>query len=67
MTLWEIATLQSLGRMTVKADFQGWLEQITARLLAQPVAISPAIASEVAALPDTFHCDPGDRATVTLG
>jgi PIN domain nuclease of toxin-antitoxin system len=64
MTLWEIATLQSLGRITIQGDFRGWLEQITAPPLVQRVAISPAIAAEVAALPDTFHRDPGDRVIV---
>lgn len=64
ITLWEIATLHSLGRITVRADLRGWLEQITALPLVQRVAISPAIAAEVAALPGTFHRDPGDRVLV---
>ena len=33
--------------------------------LVQPIGISPAIAAEVAALPSSFHRDPGDRIIVS--
>jgi len=64
ITLWEIATLQSLKRIAVRADLRSWLEQITAPPLVQRVGISPAVAAEVAALPDAFPRDPGDRVIV---
>lgn len=64
ITLWEIATLQSLGRITVRSDLRGWLEQITAPPLVRRVGISPTVAAEVAVLPDSFHRDPGDRVIV---
>lgn len=64
MTLWEIATLYSLRRITLELPLRDFLERTVASPLVQRVAISPAIAAEVAALPDTFHRDPGDRVIV---
>lgn len=40
------------------------MERATAPPLVQRVGISPAIAAEVAALPDDFHRDPADRILV---
>ncbi len=64
ITLWEIATLQSLKRIAVQGDLRGWLEQITAPPLIQRLSISPTVAAEAAALPGSFHRDPGDRVIV---
>jgi len=41
-----------------------WLEQACAAPLVRRVGISPAIAAEVAVLPQTFHRDPADRIVV---
>ncbi|MEE8585115.1 MAG: PIN domain-containing protein [Acidobacteriota bacterium] len=41
-----------------------WLEAAVAPPLVQRVAISPAIAAEVASLPDSFQRDPADRLIV---
>ncbi len=62
--LWEIATLVSLGRLRLSRPLREWLEMATAAPLVQRVGISPAIAAEVAALPNSFHRDPGDRVLV---
>jgi PIN domain nuclease of toxin-antitoxin system len=62
--LWEIATLVSLGRLTLALPLATWLERATAPPLVEVVAIRPAIAAEVAALPEPFHRDPGDRLVV---
>lgn len=62
--LWEIATLVSLGRLRPAMPLGAWLERATAPPLVRVVPINPAIAAEVAALPDTFHRDPGDRLIV---
>lgn len=62
--LWEIATLVSLGRLHLSLPLEEWLSRATAPPLVQRVPISPAIAAEVASLPDTFHRDPGDRLIV---
>lgn len=64
ITLWEIATLLSLGRIKLHLPLREWLEQATAPPLVQRVAITPAVAAEVAALPDSFHRDPADRIIV---
>lgn len=64
ISLWEIATLCSLGRISLTLPLRDWLEQAVAYPLVERVSISPAIAAEVAALPDSFHRDPSDRIIV---
>jgi PIN domain nuclease of toxin-antitoxin system len=64
ITLWEIATLSSLQRIRLHLPLREWLEQATAPPLVQRQAITPAVAAEVAALPDSFHRDPADRIIV---
>lgn len=64
ISLWEIATLVSLGRLSISLPLRDWLESAAAPPLVQRRAISPAVASEVASLPDTFHRDPADRIIV---
>ena len=60
----EIATLYSLNRINVQVPLRDFLEQATAPPLVRRVDITPAIAAEVATLPDAFHRDPGDRLIV---
>jgi PIN domain nuclease of toxin-antitoxin system len=71
ISLWEIATLASLGRIRLHLPLRDWLEAAVAPPLVQRVSISPAVAAEVASLPDSFHRDPADRIIVasarTLG
>jgi PIN domain nuclease of toxin-antitoxin system len=64
ITLWEIATLFSLGRIELDLPLRDWLERAAAPPLVQCLPIHPAVAAEVAALPSTFHRDPGDRIIV---
>lgn len=61
ISLWEIATLESLGRLELRLPLRDWLERAIAPPLVRTVGISPAIAAEAAALPDTFHRDPADH------
>jgi len=61
ISLWEISTLASLGRLTLAMPLRDWLEAASAEPLVQRCAISPAVAAELATLPDTFPRDPGDR------
>ena len=61
ITLWEIATLYNLKRLSFHLPIRDWLEAATAPPLVQRVGISPAIAAAVAALPSSFHRDPADR------
>jgi len=64
ITLWEIATLFSLGRIRLHLPLREWLEQATAPPLVHQIPINPAVAAEVAALPNSFHRDPADRILV---
>lgn len=64
ISLWEIATLHSLGRISLDLPLRDWLERATAPPLVRCISISPAIAAEVASLPDSFHRDPADRIIV---
>jgi PIN domain nuclease of toxin-antitoxin system len=64
ITLWEVATLVELGRVRMRIPLREWLERAVAPPLVERLGISPAVASEVARLPDTFHRDPADRILV---
>jgi len=64
ISLWEVATLHSLGRIRLALPLREWLDKATAPPLVQRQGVSPAIATEVAALPDSFHRDPADRILV---
>ena len=64
ITLWEIATLHHLNRISLPLPLREWLEAATAPPLMQRVGISPAIAAAVANLPAFFPRDPADRIIV---
>ena len=64
ISLWEVATLRSLGRIRLALPLRDWLDKAVAPPLVRRQAISPAVAAEVAALPDSFHRDPADRIIV---
>ena len=64
ISLWEVATLHSLGRIRLTIPLREWLEKAAAPPLVRRQGISPAIAETVAALPDSFHRDPADRILV---
>jgi PIN domain nuclease of toxin-antitoxin system len=61
ISLWEIATLYALARITLRLPLRDWLEAATAPPLVQRLGITPAVAAAVAALPASFHRDPADR------
>lgn len=64
ISLWEIATLYSLKRITLDRPLRVWLERATAAPLVARVGISPAIAEQAARIPESFHRDPADRILV---
>jgi PIN domain nuclease of toxin-antitoxin system len=64
ISLWEIATLVSLGRIEIDRSLRQWLEELCAPPLVECQRVTPAIAAEVAALPESFHRDPADRIIV---
>ena len=64
ISLWEVATLHSLGRIQLTIPLRAWLDKAAAPPLVRRHGISPAIAAELAALPDSFQRDPADRILV---
>ncbi len=64
ISLWEIATLAQLGRIRLTMPLREWLDNAIEPPWVELQAISPAVATEVAALPDSFHRDPADRIIV---
>ena len=64
ISLWEVAMLHSLDRIRLAMPLRDWLSKAIAPPLVRTLGISPAIATEVAALPDSFHRDPADRIIV---
>jgi PIN domain nuclease of toxin-antitoxin system len=64
ISLWEVATLVSLGRVQLTRPVREWLEMASAPPLVALAPLTPTVAAEVAALPDSFHRDPGDRIIV---
>ncbi len=64
ISLWELATLAALRRIELSVPLRQWLESAVSPPLVQRCGISPAVATEVAALPQTFHRDPADRILV---
>jgi len=64
ISLWEVAMLHNLGRIRLSIPLREWLELAVAPPLVRRQGVSPAIAAEVASLPDSFHRDPADRILV---
>ena len=64
ISLWEVATLHSLGRIALTIPLREWLDKATAPPLVRRHGTSAAIAAELAALHDSFHRDPADRILV---
>ena len=64
ITLWEIATLCSLGRIQLSLPLRDWLDKAVAPPLVRRQGISPAVAADMAALPESFHRDTADRIIV---
>ena len=64
ISLWEVATLVERGRLTFSVPLADWLEAAAHPRSVRLVPVTPAIAAETAALPETFHRDPADRLIV---
>jgi len=64
ISLWEVAMLVERGRLELDMDLENWLALASAPATVELVRITPAIAAEVARLPDKFHRDPADRLIV---
>ena len=64
ISLREVAMLHGLERIRLAIPLREWLDKATAPPLVQRQGVSPAIAAEVAVLPDSFHRDLADRILV---
>ena len=64
ISLWEVAMLHNLDRIRLAMPLREWLSKAVAPPRVRTQGISPAIATEVAALPDSFQRDPADRIIV---
>ena len=57
--------MAELGRIRLRMPLREWLDNALEPPWVELQAISPAIAAEVASLPDSFHRDPADRIIVS--
>ena len=64
ISLWEVAMLVARGRLAFTVPLADWLEAAAHPRSVRLLPITPAIAAETAALPETFHRDPADRMIV---
>jgi PIN domain nuclease of toxin-antitoxin system len=65
ISLWEVATLVSLGRLELQSTLDAWLAIAAHPSTVRVLPITTRIAAEVARLPDSFHRDPADRLIVS--
>ena len=64
ISLWELSTLESKGRVRLSLPCLDWIEESCHRLRLNVVPISASIAVESGRLPGGFHGDPADRLIV---
>jgi PIN domain nuclease of toxin-antitoxin system len=64
ISLWEVATLVNLKRLSLDIPLTDWLSSASHPRTVRLIPITPAIAAGTADLPDTFHRDPADRLIV---
>jgi PIN domain nuclease of toxin-antitoxin system len=64
ISLWEVAMLVERGRLALDLPLGEWLDAAAHPRSVQLVTVTPSIAAEVAALPESFHRDPADRLIV---
>jgi len=64
ISLWEVAMLVALGRLSFDEPLESWLEAAADPRSVRVLPVTPAIAANVARLPETFHRDPADRLIV---
>ena len=65
ISLWEVATLVSRGRLELESTLDAWLAVAAHPNTVRVLPITAGIAAEVARLPDTFQRDPADRLIVS--
>jgi PIN domain nuclease of toxin-antitoxin system len=65
MSVWEVAMLESKGRIRLQTTCEQWVQQALAIPGLTLTPITPAIAIESTRLPGNFHGDPADRIIVS--
>jgi PIN domain nuclease of toxin-antitoxin system len=61
ISVWEVATLEAKGRLTLSMDCRTWVDRALAAPGVQLAAMTPEIAVDSARLPGSIHGDPADR------
>jgi len=61
VSVWEIALLESKGRLELPIPVSEWIRQALDRPDLELVGLEPGIAVESCGLPGAFHADPADR------
>jgi len=64
ISLWEVAMLVERDRLELDMDLESWLAVASAPATVELARLTPAVAAEVARLPEKFHRDPADRLIV---
>ena len=64
ISVWEIAMLESKGRLSFKMPLPHWINKATSLPFLKVVDLTPEIALESCQLPGVFHGDPADRMIV---
>ena len=64
ISLCEVASLYSPGRIRLSIPLREWLDKAVSPPLVRRLGISPVVAAELAVLPDSFHHDPAGRILV---
>lgn len=64
ISLWEVAMLVGLGRVTFALPLEEWFEAAAHPRTVRIMPITPVIAANMVALPASFHRDPADRVIV---
>lgn len=64
ISAWEVAMLESKGRLRLNTDCLSWIRSALAAPGTRLLPLSPEIAVASASLPGEFHGDPADRIIV---
>ena len=64
ISIWEIAMLQSKGRISLSIPIQQWVDKAISLPMIKTIPIDTAICLESCHLPGSFHSDPADRMIV---
>ena len=64
ITIWEVATLEAKGKITLSMDCRAWVEAGLRAPGVRLAELAPSIAIDSTRLPGGFHADPADRILV---